>query len=56
MSYNKNNNSDLVLELSPIFVKSCAGHNSSIFRDNFMILHQVVEDIELACHVHKRQV
>ena len=46
MSDNKKNNSDSVLVLSPIFVKSCAGYISSTFIDIFMIPHQVVEDIE----------
>ena len=40
---------DSVLELSPIVVKSCAGHNSYTLSDIFMILHQFVE--ELSRHV-----
>ena len=41
----KKDNSDCVLELSPIVIKSCAGHNSITL---FMILDQVVhvDDIE----------
>ena len=35
---------DCVLELSPIVIKSCAGHNNN--SEIFMILDQVVEDIE----------
>ena len=41
----KINLTDCVLELSPIVIKSCAGHNNNSL-DIFMILDQVVEDIE----------
>ena len=41
----KNDNSDYVLELSPIVMKYCAGHNSTL-SDIIMILDKVVEDIK----------
>ena len=36
---------DSILELSPIVVKSCAGHNSKTLLDIFMILYQYVKDL-----------
>ena len=35
-----------ILELPPIVIKSCAGHDLITLWDIFMILDQVVEDIE----------